>query len=326
MRQLVSLRTIRSITPHPYADRLEIAQIDGWTTIVPINTYREGEQVVYIEIDAAVPVDHPSFSWLDLRKTVTINDRKYHVIRTIRLRGVWSQGLIIPAPPDPPDDLADYYGIIKWEPVIPASMRHKIAGRWPSEIRRTDAERAQNITPEQWADIEQYAWYPTRKLDGQSVTVMNDDGRLRVCSRNYEIRPDGTLFDLAADLHAQLPNNTLVQAEYVGPGIQKNRDRLKRPDLRIFAYYNLDAPTQTGSRWRPAIPRFFWPEWVREQSVPILDLPFPTTPDDAIRQATSLPDHHEGIVWHTILGTLVPAMDDRECWKAINNNYLLGEK
>lgn len=55
-RRLVSIRCIRNIQQAKVENRwLTLAQVDEWTSIVPRRAFREGDLVVYVEIDAFLP-------------------------------------------------------------------------------------------------------------------------------------------------------------------------------------------------------------------------------------------------------------------------------
>ena len=86
-RKLASVQEIVDIRPIEKADAIEVAQVLGWECVVRKDEkYSIGEKVVYIEVDSILP-DKPEFAFL--------KDRKFR-IRTIKLRGQVSQGLILP--------------------------------------------------------------------------------------------------------------------------------------------------------------------------------------------------------------------------------------
>nr|WP_186310587.1 RNA ligase family protein [Paraburkholderia sp. BCC1886] len=62
-------------------------------------TYQIGDEALYFEIDAAIPLDSPIFADFDKQylrvKKDEGNAKEYAVIKTIRLRGALSQGLLI---------------------------------------------------------------------------------------------------------------------------------------------------------------------------------------------------------------------------------------
>lgn len=86
MRHLATIREIASLRPIEGADRIEVAQVDGWECVVQKGEFHVGEHIVYIEVDSIVP-ERPEFEFL--------RDRKFRV-RTIKLRGQVSQGLVLP--------------------------------------------------------------------------------------------------------------------------------------------------------------------------------------------------------------------------------------
>ena len=110
MRKLASIREISAIHPIPGADRIEVAQVDGWECVVQKGEFQVGQHIVYVEVDSIVP-DVPEFEFL--------RPRKFRV-RTIKLRGQVSQGLVLPlsilpdgAPCDLGDDVTEVLHITK---------------------------------------------------------------------------------------------------------------------------------------------------------------------------------------------------------------------
>lgn len=61
MNKLATLQKIHSIQPHPNPEvlKLEVAKILEWPVVIPKGQYREGELVVFIEIDSIVPESNP---------------------------------------------------------------------------------------------------------------------------------------------------------------------------------------------------------------------------------------------------------------------------
>lgn len=103
MRKLVTLRRIAAINPIPNADAIEVATVDGWNVVVKKGEFEVGEVVVYFEIDSILPKGRPEFEFLMARgcKMQPAEDGSLlegHRLRTIKLRGQVSQGLIIPLP------------------------------------------------------------------------------------------------------------------------------------------------------------------------------------------------------------------------------------
>lgn len=98
------------IEKHPNADSLGIVKIWGYTAIVRLGQFNEGDLAVYVEPDYVVPVDRPEFAFL--------GSPKHGRIRCKKLRGVWSQGLVIAAPEGAQegDDVMELLGIERYVP------------------------------------------------------------------------------------------------------------------------------------------------------------------------------------------------------------------
>ena len=86
-RALAHVEQIVDIRPIENADKIEVAQVLGWNVVISkAENHKVGDKVIYVEIDSKLP-DRPEFEFL--------RDRKFRV-KTIKLRGQYSQGLILP--------------------------------------------------------------------------------------------------------------------------------------------------------------------------------------------------------------------------------------
>lgn len=85
-RKLAHIEVIKSLSPIEGADLIEVAEILGWQCVVKKGEFNVGDLVVYVEVDSVMP-EKPEFEFL--------RDRKFRV-RTIKLRGQISQGLVLP--------------------------------------------------------------------------------------------------------------------------------------------------------------------------------------------------------------------------------------
>ena len=86
MRKLATIQIIENITPIPNADNIVVAKILGWECVVKKDEFKIGEKVIYCEVDSVMP-EKPEYEFL--------RERKFR-IRTIKLRGQVSQGLVLP--------------------------------------------------------------------------------------------------------------------------------------------------------------------------------------------------------------------------------------
>lgn len=206
-RKLVTIKRIDNISPIPGADRIEVAHIGGWNVIISKDEFEVGEEVFYFETDSMLPLENPLFEFLRPRGVKTLDGEEYHRLKAMKMRGVVSDGLLLPATaeirnkvnPEGAEitDWAEAFGVIKYEDPILAKLAGKMS-RFPEFIAKTDEERIQNLPGlvKQIAEDESNnQWYATEKIDGTSCTIYANvlpDGSVKtgVCSRNYEIEED----------------------------------------------------------------------------------------------------------------------------------------
>jgi len=131
---IVEVCQIKDIQPIPKADRLELAFIKGWNCVVQKGRFSIGDKAVYIPIDSILPQDLENILFGEGTK-IKLNKGR---IRTIKLRGVVSQGLItglseVGLSPDLKvgTNVQEKLGIIKWEP--PTSNRAITKGNQTSK-------------------------------------------------------------------------------------------------------------------------------------------------------------------------------------------------
>lgn len=218
-RKLVTIREISEILPIENADSIELAIVDGWQVVVKKGEFEVGSKIVYFEIDSFLPVvDEFEFLRKSSFKSHPQLGEGFRV-RTIKLRGQISQGLVLPISMFNIDIsfelnvmrecghkeqdcndlvkrkietyLTSILDVKKWEPPTSGQVISGNAkGNFPSFIQKTDQERIQNC----FQRIKNYhskLYEATLKLDGSSMTVFIDsDGNLGVCSRNLELKLD----------------------------------------------------------------------------------------------------------------------------------------
>lgn len=84
------MATISEIKPIEGADNIELAVVGGWNCITKKGEYAAGDLIVVATTDAVIPVE------LSDAMNVTNYLRKGQRVRTVKLRGVYSECLIIP--------------------------------------------------------------------------------------------------------------------------------------------------------------------------------------------------------------------------------------
>lgn len=268
MRKLASVQTVNAVEPVPNADAIEKVRVLGWWVVVKKGEYRLGDKLVYCEIDSLLP-ERPEFEFLragsfkpareDPTGAVTLPAG--FRIKTVKLRGQVSQGICFPlsvlpadAPTEEGADVTERLGILKWEPPAPVGMggKTKAKGPFPDFLPRTDETRVQVLE----SVLERNrgkTFYVTEKLDGTSFTAFLRRGEFGVCSRNLWVdEADGTnvlarvakalgLEEKLRAVRERLGFDPAVQAEVIGPGIQKNKYALGAATLRAFNLLNLDT-------------------------------------------------------------------------------------
>jgi RNA ligase (TIGR02306 family) len=257
MRKLATIQRILGLEKHPNADTLEIAKLNdvAWSCLVKKGEFKIGDLVVFLEIDSLLP-ELPEWEFL--------KDKKYR-IKTIKLRGVISQGLIMPLsvlegkkfPDDTREnptyewkegmDISAILGVKKYESYIPPNLAGEIKGNFPGFIPKSDETRIQILRPL----LEKYKGtkcYISEKIDGSSCTFFIKDGEFGVCSRNLELKetPENSIWKLARKYNIesnlkQTNRNIAIQAEIVGPGINKNTLKLNTVDLYFFNAFDIDS-------------------------------------------------------------------------------------
>jgi RNA ligase (TIGR02306 family) len=256
MRKLATIRKIDALRPIPDADAIECAVIGGWTAVVKKGEFKVGDLAVYCEIDSWIP--HALAPFLSKGKEPRMFDGiAGERLRTMKLRGQLSQGLLLPLSTLTMVeselfeglDVSFPLGIVKYEAPIPAQLAGEVKGMFPGWIQKTDQERVQNLKEEfdYWLR-EQHVWEITEKLDGSSMTVYLRDGEFGVCSRNLELKPSETnsLWKVAVrnDLELKLRRanrNLALQGELIGEGIQGNPYKQKGQEFFLFDIYDIDT-------------------------------------------------------------------------------------
>jgi RNA ligase (TIGR02306 family) len=337
-RKLVTHRVIKDIIPIEGADLIELAIVDGWQCVVKKGEFKVGDTGVYFEVDSFLPIK-PEYEFL--RKggyKVVEGLGEGFRIRTIKLKGKLSQGLLLPLPPSElpllGEDLSEAYGVRKYEKPIPAQLQGKVKGNFPDFLRKTDQERVQNLD-----DISQIAGHTfetTLKLDGSSMTVYIRDGNIGVCSRNLELdmADEGNSFVKTAhtskafdalDLFYDITGGEIaLQGELMGPGVQGNREDLPSLQFYVFDVWDIEKQEYLPPKGREKL--------INDLGllhVPILgettydsDVTLEEIQENELTFAEQIPSIKNPIAE----GIVQKRSDGKFSFKAINNKFLLSEE
>lgn len=274
MRKLVTIRRITDVIPIPDTDNLVLITVDGWQVIgTRSQEFKPGDFCFYFEIDSFLPV-RPEFEFLRSRcfkSTKNLGDG--FRLRTIKLKGCLSQGLVTPLKdfgftvseygffaPDgtcftEEDDLSTYFSVQLYEKPIPSNLAGKVRGNFPSFIRKTDQERIQNFFGKVVNSPDIFEM--TTKLDGASMTVYVNNGAVGVCSRNLDLYEEETnkYWQIARTAKliekiSSLNLNIAIQGELYGQGVGTNPDKLNNADFHLFDVWDIDTQSYYDSNKR----------------------------------------------------------------------------
>ena len=347
-RNLATIRRIKEIKPIEGADAIELAVVDGWQVVVAKNVgHQVGDLVVYCEIDSFLPIE-PEFEFLRKSSYKKMGDQEGFRLKTIKLRGQISQGLILPysvipiaqfaTAADLPEgmDVSEMLGIVKYEPPIPAQLAGRVKGTFPSFLRKTDEERIQNLEKEytEWTLSSKHQFYATEKLDGSSFTCYIKNGEFGVCSRNMDLleTEDNTFWAVARSLDLEnklksLGKNICFQGEMVGSGIQGNHYNMKDQTVFFYNIFLIDEREYVGyDEFRNMLFD------LDLACVPVLSYPF-NFPADSVAALPTVSALLRSAEGKSVLndkvereGLVIRSMDRTISFKAISNKFLLGEK
>lgn len=328
-RKLVTIQSIDALDPIVGADNIVRARVMGWNIVVKKNEFSVGDPCVFFEIDSVLP-DGPSWSEF-------MRPRGFRV-RTIKLRGVLSQGLALPVSivegerPQREVDLCTRLGVTKFEPVLPDT--HEIAGPFPPRVPKTDEIRLQSVLGV-LDEIRGQPFYVSTKCDGTSVTYVRTDDGLTAASRNWALTPGANhVWRLAEhyQLADRIPIDFAIQGEICGPGVQKNRLGLDGVDLFVFNIYDLRAAaflpfdefrafcTDHGLRTVP-IERV-----VCGEEAGTFEHTLAVWLEAARGVYAGTTQRKEGVVVRPLIERYSPILGGRLSFKVINNDYLLKDE
>ena len=344
MRKLATVRRIDNILPIAGADAIECAVVGGWKVVVKKGEYQVGDLGIYCEIDSWIP--HSLAPFLSKGQHPRVFEGiEGERLKTIKLRGQLSQGLLLPMgtipkvlgvtyyPPDAyqeDTDVSELLGIVKWEKVLPAQLAGQAKGNFPTAIPKTDQERVQNLVKEiELAQGDEFE--VTEKLEGSSMTCYLIGDEFGVCSRNLDLKEtEGNSFwataraeDIETKMRRLRVKSTFtdfaVQGELIGPGIQGNIYNLSKCQFRVFDVYDI----QYGEYLNP-FTRNLIVGMMDLNHVPVIDAEFVlnTDVDGLLTMAESKSKlanvQREGLVFkHN---------DGGFSFKAISNAYLINER
>ena len=337
-RKLATIQVLTALDPIDWADSIERATVLGWHVVVRKGAHHVGDPVVYLEIDSLVPQGP---EWAEFLKPP-------HRLRTKKLRGQISQGLVLSVDECLPEGLAKrlkdaetypgfletklgldvsrLLGVVKWESQAKGRCPDAL-GPFPHFVPKTDELRVQSY-PGALDDLAGLAYVITQKLDGCSGTYWRlSDTEYGLASRNLTLKPTGDSFwhRVAVNLNIfdRLPPGFAVQGEIVGPQIKNNPLGLASQEFYVFSVWDIGKHCFLG--------HFELQRFCDQHGLPMVPVLYLGDSFDCslhrlleiARGQYASGRHQEGIVVRSVDERYSPALKGRLSFKVINNDYLL---
>lgn len=222
---------------HPNADRLSIVRFKGWTCVCNTQDFVGSELAAYVPLDSVVP-DTPEWAFMKGRSRV----------KTAKIRGIVSQGLLIPGKDHPHwqvgDDVAAECGIVKYEEPEPLCEGGEDLPEPARFMQYTDIENIKGhmdvLRPGEPVHI-------LEKVHGSSCRFGWIDGEFCVGSRTKcKKRNDNNLYWRAVLAYPDLPekmahafgksSDAILYAEVIGVQDLKYGRSFGSPGLAVFDF------------------------------------------------------------------------------------------
>jgi len=192
----VEVVVVDHVEKHANADSLGITMVGEYPVIVRLGDTVPGSVCAYVPVDAVVPPTGATAFLADPSRP-----NKPIRIKAKRLRGVFSMGLLLPAPAGalPGDDVAEALGIVKYEePESPAITRGEDAYA-PVQVPVFDVEgwRGHSRMLEEGETVEM-----SEKVHGCNARYLVHEGVLHCASRTrFKAQNDDSVWWRAAKHH-----------------------------------------------------------------------------------------------------------------------------
>jgi RNA ligase (TIGR02306 family) len=238
-RKLVTVREISAIDDIPGADLIKVASVEGWKVVVKAGEFKPGDKCVFFEVDSFLQLSDPRFAFLEKNK-ITWQGIEGARLKTIRLRKQLSQGLALPLSlfPEIEEFIAEFHAaedagthhhsfdfsdirqmnftgivsVMKWEKVMSAQLAGQAKGNFPSFIRKSDQERAQNIGREIFGYEDEYVPMDTTNIpeDVLMDMVSRGDAVLQNGNEFLRVRPAQASRDTRYEITIKLDGSSMT--------------------------------------------------------------------------------------------------------------------
>jgi tRNA-binding EMAP/Myf-like protein len=271
----VDVVRIGTVQKHPNADKLSITEVEGCPVVFRTVDFKEGDAAVYIPIESLIPEGR---EWVKKHCSHLTFKRGVHRLKAVRLRKVFSMGMLVPADalqdstyafksnPIFGEDVAAELGIVKYEepedaptakPAAPNTrwrrFRTWLAGFVPAFLRRKPKARLMPVY-----EVSHYRKHKdvltpgeevvaTEKIHGCNAAMCFTKGKLWVSSHRVLRRSEDDSiwwraardYNVAAALR-EFPDLAFY-GEVFGPGVQDMPYEIPQGQLglRFFDIYDM---------------------------------------------------------------------------------------
>lgn len=272
MHDLAVVSRIQKIEPIEGKDRIELATVANYKSIVQKGEYKEGDLCIYVFYDSILP-DKPQYEFL--RKRCWSEKWKGHRIKPMKMGNVISEGLVLPLDSVKPESRKEGKVVTeeleirhydpeasleqeastskKRNPIVNYLCRYKffrrIFGRFNKKIARTypfwvpksDEENIEKVYEGVKGVKEEFIL--TEKIEGQAAMYLLEGNNFHCFSHNcYVINGNwvevAKIYNIRNKLNKYCKHHGIkkiaISGEIAGPGIQKNIYHL--PSLNFFLY------------------------------------------------------------------------------------------
>ena len=270
MHDLATVSVIQDIRSIEGKDRIVLATVENYHSIIQKDQFRVGDRVIYIYYDAILP-EKPEFEFL--RKRCWSEKYKGFRIRPMKMGGEVSEGLVMPLSILPGSEklatgtvVTTQLGIRRYDPEESVPVlntgkkwwmkyrfirwllkffgigKPKKAKGYPKQLPKSDEENIEKI----WDRVRNIGeeFIITEKMEGSAAMYLLDrKGKVHSYSHNWEVGKTGIWGEVASSLEMERKLKVItkafgrriaIQGEICGPGIQKNIYHF--PSYRFFLY------------------------------------------------------------------------------------------
>lgn len=264
------------IEEHPNADALELAKVGGYRAVVKKGKFTSGEWVAYVPEGALMPewLLKQELFWDSEKGKGMLAGGRGDRVKPARLRGIVSEGIVIQGTTNADgklafhrdghdsiwasagDDMADFFGIVKYEPPIPVHMAGEVSNRsgWALKYDIENIKKFPDVlVPEETVifteklhgTFVQIGYIPendefiiaSKGLGAKGLVFKLNDANIDNLYVRIATAGEVSLLDKVKDIAIRLGQPTYILGEIFGRGVQDLTYGQNEPTFRAFDMY-----------------------------------------------------------------------------------------